>query len=975
MKTKNHLDRIGNLLIKDGRKNRRAIAAVYLVILSPILLLAGFSSFHSYRDLTSLVRTQNLHLAALAATTLKENFDRFAQLGISLASRVRFRQLIGEGRWVEAVQILQDVPRDFPFVERVFLTDPGGTLMADFPLLAGVRGTNFAARDWYRGVSREWKPYISNVYRRAAAPQYNVIAAAVPVGGTEGKPAAILVLQVKLESLLRWINDIDVGAQGAVFVVDKSGNLAVHPAINLQDDIRNLAALAPVYKALRGQRGVEALPDSAGADQLFAYHPVAGYGWAVVLQHSTSAAYALRDRTLAVELITYGLIVLLSVGLAYLVLSVLLRIKEVEDSRSQMAAIVESSDDAILSKTLDGTITTWNKGAKKIYGYDESEVIGRSVGVLIPPDKSGEMETLLEQIRRGEIVEHYETRRIKKNGRAIDVSLTVSPIKDSQGKIVAASAIARDITDRRRLRLELQEKNRLLEEQFQLVQEANRLKSEFLANMSHELRTPLNAIIGFTQLMHDGKVGPVSPEHQEYLGDILSSGRRLLELINDVLDLARVESGKMEFVPEAVKLSLVIDQICLMLRSAASGKQLALTSEVSPQVEDLVIDPAKLKQIIYNYLSNAIKFTPAGGAVSIRALPEDDDRFRLEVRDSGMGIAPERIGELFVEFKQLEAGLGKKHQGTGLGLALTKKIVEAQGGRVGVSSAVGAGSTFVAVLPKTALSAVEREAERAAADASAAHGPTILVVEDDENDLNWIKKILSSSGYSIDAARNGAEGLAKAQTTAYDAVLLDLILPDRLGWDVLQGIRSAEPNRNSPVIVLTVVSEKAEAKAFALQDYLIKPVSAGALLGALRRAGVIAHGGGKQILVVDDDPETIKLARAALESSGYQPICHTTGAAALAAASESVFDAIVIDLLMPEMDGFEFLERFRSLAHCRHVPVIVWTGKSITTEERKRLKGAVNSITLKAQGGIDAVLRELRYQVAERPQAAAPEVA
>ncbi|HUF41397.1 MAG TPA: response regulator [Verrucomicrobiae bacterium] len=514
-----------------------------------------------------------------------------------------------------------------------------------------------------------------------------------------------------------------------------------------------------------------------------------------------------------------------------------------------------------------------------------------------------------------------------------------------------------------------EEKNRLLEEQFQIVQEANRLKSEFLANMSHELRTPLNAVIGFAQLMRDGKAGPVSPQHREYLGDILDSGRRLLELINDVLDLARIESGKMEFSPETVQLSLAIDQVCMMLRSAASSKQLTIAAEVSPQVEDLITDAAKLKQVIYYYLSNAIKFTPDGGAISIRAMPEGDDLFRLEVRDTGIGIAPQQIGEMFVEFKQLEAGLSKKHQGTGLGLALTKKIVQAQGGRVGVASAVGTGSVFFAILPKTALSAVPSHAHRAAADPRAPRGPKLLVVEDDENDLNWIKKTLSESGYTIDAARSGAEGVAKAQTTTYDAILLDLILPDRLGWDVLRAIRSAGTNRNSPVIVITVVAEKEAAKSFSLHDYLLKPISAAELLSALRRAGIIAHGGGKRVLVVDDDPDVLKLAAAALESSGYQAVCHNSAGGGLAAVAQSEIDAIVVDLLMPEIDGFEFLERVRKLPNYRKTPVIVWTAKTLTTEERERLKSTASSIALKTQGGVDAVLREIRYHVTQRVEA------
>jgi DNA-binding response OmpR family regulator len=249
-----------------------------------------------------------------------------------------------------------------------------------------------------------------------------------------------------------------------------------------------------------------------------------------------------------------------------------------------------------------------------------------------------------------------------------------------------------------------------------------------------------------------------------------------------------------------------------------------------------------------------------------------------------------------------------------------------------------------------------------------------LVVEDNEKDLEWLNRTLSTAGYLVDAAASGAEAIAKAQRTPYAAVLLDLILPDTLGWDVLHQIRQAKTNENTPVIVATVVSEKAAAKNFALQDYLIKPYSAAALLTSLRRAGVIGTGGGKKILVVDADPQMLQLAAAALESSGYQTSCHSSAARALAAAANMEISAVVFDLLLgSEMDGHDFLERLRKLASCKNTPVIIWTAKNLTTEERQKLNGSADSITFKSQGGIDAVLRELRYHARRRADGRASE--
>ena len=245
-----------------------------------------------------------------------------------------------------------------------------------------------------------------------------------------------------------------------------------------------------------------------------------------------------------------------------------------------------------------------------------------------------------------------------------------------------------------------------------IAERASRFKSEFLANMSHELRTPLNGIIGFAELMHDGKLGPISDEQQEYMGDILTSSRHLLRLINDVLDLAKVEAGKIEFRPEPVDLAELVAEVRDILRTLAARKRIDVVTAIDPRLDGIVADPVRLKQVLYNYLSNALKFTPDDGRVTVRVAADGDDQFRIEVEDSGAGVAPEDIGRLFVEFEQLDASSAKRHAGTGLGLALTKRIVEAQGGHVDVRSTPRVGSVFSATWPRVAL--VDGDGEAAA---------------------------------------------------------------------------------------------------------------------------------------------------------------------------------------------------------------------------------------------------------------------
>jgi PAS domain S-box-containing protein len=962
-------DRLANLLIKDGKKNWPVISASALLILSPLILTAILTYSKTRQDLTAFTLSQRQTVAYLATTTLKEKLDRLLDITVSLASRVRFRQLVTEGKWDEAIRILGGVPKDFPFIDRLFLADLEGILMSDIPALPDVRGNNFATRDWYRGISRNWKPYVSEVYQRAALPRHNIVAAAAPIKTERGKLVGILVVQVKLDSLLDWTKQIDVGDKGFVFVVDKNARIAAHPKLNLQAEIADYSKVPAVQKVLRGAKGVETLPDPIGTEpQLFAYQPVAEYGWGVIVQQPTSAAFALRDSSLRRVLITYGLILILNCGLAYLILSTLIKVKRGEEIHSKLASIVESSEDAIISTTLDGKIVTWNKGAENVYGYSGQEAIGRSVSLVDSPDQPNEISRILEKIRRGHAVDRYVTAGMKKDGQRIDVSLSASPIRDASGKIVRVSAIARDITQRKQLQEELREKNRELEQQNYLVQKANRLKSEFLANMSHELRTPLNAIIGFAQLMHDGKVGPVSTEHKEYLGDILTSGRHLLQLINDILDLSKIEAGKLEFNPEPVHLTALIGEVRQILQSLSAAKRLSVAVEISPSIDELVIDPAKLKQVLYNYLSNAIKFTPEQGRVTIRALPEASDFFRLEVEDTGIGIPPQDLNKLFTEFQQLDTSTTKRHQGTGLGLALTKKIVAGQGGRVGVESVQGRGSVFYAILPRVASAQKEPAANSLPSGLSTPNGPRVLIVEDNEKDRGWLVNILSQAGYSTDTAKTGAEALAKVDRETYTAILLDLILPDMIGWDVLHATRTKGSNQHTPVIVVTLVTEKEIAKGFPVQDCLAKPVPPDVLIGSLRRAGLHPNGAAKKILVIDDDPNALKIASAALRSSGYEAVCHTSATAGLTAASESKFSAVVLDLLMPEIDGFEFLDRFRKMSTCQNIPVIVWTNKDITPRERDRLERSTQSIALKGHDGIDTVLRELQRHVDQTPR-------
>jgi signal transduction histidine kinase len=302
------------------------------LIVLPVLLVASMSFVKTYQDLTHAVLGRHEAIASLAAATLKERIDRLMDLGLSLAIRPRVRQLVAAGQWGEAITFLRDVPEDFPALERTFLVDLAGTLRADAPALPGVRGENFSHRDWYKGVRREWRPYLSEAYRRRAEPQHNVVAGAVPIRGEDGAPMGILVLQVTLETFFEWSKEVDMEAGAFLYITDRRGGVVSHPQLPPQGAVVDFSGVAPVQKALRGERGIVRSPDPLEPEeQVAAYAPIPGYGWVVVVQQPAKTAFAVRNRTLASMAAFYAAVVLLSGLMAYVILSMIGRLKRVSD--------------------------------------------------------------------------------------------------------------------------------------------------------------------------------------------------------------------------------------------------------------------------------------------------------------------------------------------------------------------------------------------------------------------------------------------------------------------------------------------------------------------------------------------------------------------------------------------------------------------------------------------------------------------
>ena len=622
-----------------------------------------------------------------------------------------------------------------------------------------------------------------------------------------------------------------------------------------------------------------------------------------------------------------------------------------------LSSILEGCTEyGIIAKDLEGRILAWNEGARRIYGYEPGEVLGHSALMLHDPDEvqAGRAQFYMAQARATGKWEGLIP-RVRKDGTRFTAQVTMTLRRNPKGNPIGFTMISRDLTEAARME-HLRLKNEELEAQNERVQQANRAKSEFLANMSHELRTPLNGIIGFAELMANGKAGPVSPRHQEFLGDILASARHLHQLINDVLDLSKVEAGKLEFRAEPLDLPRLVGEVRDVLRAVAANKRIRVELEQDASLTGLVGDASKIKQILYNFLSNALKFTPEDGLVQIRCLAEGSQGLRLEVEDTGIGIVPEDIGRLFVAFQQLDASMTKQYQGTGLGLALTKRLVEGHGGHIQVRSVPGAGSVFTAVLPRV-LRLIE-PGNPCGARTPGADAATLLVVEDEPAERQWLVDMLTAEGYRVEAVATGAEAVAACRERAFSAITLDILLPDMSGWEALAVIRETAINREVKVVVLTLSPGGGAGSGVLVDDLLLKPVTEERLIAALRRSCLPSTTG--TVLVLEDDHAMQELARLAIEGMGLRVLVTEDGAQALQQVERERPEALVVDLLLPGMSGFEFLLRLRREAWGTGIPVIIWTEKELSEAERARLLESAQAVVAKGDTSLELLLAAIQ---------------
>ncbi len=645
--------------------------------------------------------------------------------------------------------------------------------------------------------------------------------------------------------------------------------------------------------------------------------------------------------------------------------------KQTEERLRILSSAVEQCPVSVMIANLDNEIEYVNARLTESTGYILEELRGQNPRKLSGATRPEDVPAIADGVRTG----HWQgiVRTRKKSGELFWESVVARPIRDAHGKPTHTVVVAEDVTERlemesalKRSEEELRHRQRDLEVLADEAQSANRAKSQFLANMSHELRTPMNAIIGYSEMLTDEAEDLGFPQLIPDLGKIRLAGKQLLALINDILDLSKIEAGKVELHFESFDIREMIDEVSAITEPLAARNSNKLIVRLSDNASPMHSDLTRVRQILFNLLSNACKFTESGTVeLTVESdLPGDQDNVVFKVRDSGIGMTPDQVAHVFEAFAQADSSTTRKYGGTGLGLAITRKFCDMMGGDIAVESETGRGSTFTVRLPRRAghrtvsADTVQPPAGQSepAFRATGANG-SVLVIDDDPTTQDLMRAFLTREGYSVTVATSGEEGLRCARRIRPDIITLDILMPSMDGWSVLAALKSDPDLSDTPVIVLTMVDSRNMGYALGATDYLMKPVDRERLAAVLRKYGRLR--GKDPILVIEDDANTRDLLCAILTRDGWAVQTAENGRIAMKKVTETRPCLVLLDLMMPEMDGFSFVDEFRRRQDVSDVPIVVLTAKDLTREDRNRLTGHVESVMVKGEG-TGAVLARVR---------------
>ena len=876
----------------------RMVVVGILVTVTPIVLLIVFVSSVVQRHVTAQVITDNLQTAKLVASRIEERLASDTGFARAYAARPYLVAGLQRGDKKELDKHLKNLIENNPNIERAFITSPAGIMLAAYPGDQAPLGKDFSKRDWYQGVSKDWQPYISEFYLRAARPQRYLFAIAVPIKAEEGAIRGILVLQPKADYLEEIISQTPADGQTPqihAYVVDSKGRVIYHSELKTVDSLVGFSERHDVQQLQQGKKGAKVIFCSIHNEaEIIAYTPIPKIGWGVVNYSPQHRALAPLRHLVYVLYGFAGLMILMAGFLSFRgaghfakiarlnrelakkeaaektysdFLAMLnlrwTKLEELSETAVRELCKETSAEAGILYLSQDGFLVAYTAfGVPKPLlpdGLAQACLAqGQTINLTeIPPESHLTLHTGAGSFAPREILAvplqyQDETIGILELACIHDLGKLDREIAERIApRLAIALQILSDNLEKERISEELAKANEemqaaneeLTAQQQELsllnlrLEQASRAKSDFLSNMSHELRTPLNSILGFSGVLLEQMFGDLNEKQQEYIQYILTSGRHLLSLINDILDLAKVEAGKMSLETNNFPLKSLLESSLNMFKEKTIKHGIALELDLDSALAEALIeaDERKLKQILFNLLSNAVKFTFDGGVVRLKA-EREGEFFKITVTDTGIGIKPEDLGRLFQSFAQLESTYAKQYEGTGLGLALTKKLVELHGGRIWVKSEEGKGSSFIFTIPARPSGQGQQIPETKQQESGRISVKTALVIEDDPLAAQIVETALIFAGFTVTKAVNGRDGLAIAQENSPGLIILDLMLPEMNGFKALAALRAMKETATTPVIVLTAM-ELSEAEKDGL---LAQGVQAVLKKGSLNREEFIA---------------------------------------------------------------------------------------------------------------------------------------
>ncbi|MCX8027436.1 MAG: response regulator [Thermodesulfovibrionales bacterium] len=685
-------------------------------------------------------------------------------------------------------------------------------------------------------------------------------------------------------------------------------------------------------------------------------------------------------------------------------------IENLTKTKQYLKNILDNSADLIISTDDNDNIVEFNKGAERILKYKRDEALGMPFDkIWMHPEQKV---AIIEKMRQKDgFITNYETVFVRKDGSGVDISLTLSFLYDDNGNAIGLVGVGKDITIEKNLERALEERNlelqilnthleeKVLERTRELqiankeLERSNKLKSQFIATMSHELRTPLNSILGFSELLLDELFGTLNEKQKRYVNNIHNSGTHLLQLINNILDIAKIESGKMELFIENFDVKTAIIEVENVLRPLIDKKKLIFTLHYNTSQNTITADKIKFKQILYNLLTNAIKFTDEGGFITVyvedviesfcKSSDTDakiDYRFlKITVEDNGIGIKTEDLQRIFEEFEQVDGSMSRRYEGSGLGLALSKKLVQLQGGEITVESEFGKGSKFSFTIPiitsdETITKGKTDEIEAIPVETDEdireylntitkghTEKPLILIIEDDKPTSELLSLYLSKEGYRIAHVYDGRDALPRIRELNPFAIILDIMLPNKDGWEILQEIKLDPQIKDIPVIIYSIVDNKELGFTLGATDYLIKPVDKDLLIKKMNDLALRTRGDRQfTILCVDDQVDMLEYLRTVFEPAGYNVITANTGQKGIESAISNLPDLIILDLMMPDKSGFEVAHTLKNRPDTQNIPIIILTAKELTINDRLRLAGKAKKIMQKTHFSKEDLLLQIR---------------